>query len=729
MANYRFLLFLYAYFIIESVASSGNDDNRSLHIVYMGSLPKGDYSPTSHHLSMLQQTTNDNDAKNHIPRSYHRSFNGFAAMITDKQREMLSKMEGVVSVFPSRTLQLQTTRSWDFMGFQESTQRNSTGESDVIIGAIDSGIWPESESFNDHGFSPIPKKWKGVCEGGKNFTCNNKIIGARHYLKGEGSARDVVGHGTHTASTTAGNKVSGASFYGIAGGVARGGAPSARIAVYSACSNEDCSSDNILAAFDDAIADGVDLITISIGANLPVPFDTDTIAIGSFHAMEKGILTINSAGNSGPKGLTFSVSPWLFSVAATTMDRRIIDKVLLGNGLTLTGRSINAFASNGTKIPMVHGMSASNLHCPSIEKAESCSDICMDPERIKGKILLCKTVYGNVAAIAYHALGIIFMSNDLEASVVSYPSLSIDSKAYDLALAYANSTNTPQAEILSSATFINETAPVVADFSSRGPNSNILEIMKPDISAPGVEILAAFSPLASPSGDLNDVRSVKYSILSGTSMSCPHVAGIAAYVKAFHPDWSPAAIKSSIMTTAKPMNETDDKDKEFAYGSGFVDPIRAINPGLVFDLSKDDYLNLLCSTGYNTIQVRQISGDNSTSCPSSSQSMAKDFNYPSMVTPAQPMKPFMVNFTRAVTNVGFANSTYTASIQQHSGMNISIVPNILKFKSLNEKQTFVVNVVGGELNDNDNSLVSSSLLWTDGTHNVRCPILAFVRKV
>ncbi|MED6208027.1 hypothetical protein PIB30_041285 [Stylosanthes scabra] len=321
------------------------------------------------------------------------------------------------------------------------------------------------------------------------------------------------------------------------------------------------------------------------------------------------------------------------------------------------------------------------------------------------------------------------MSNEFEASVVSYPSLSIDSKAYDLGLAYANSTTTPQAEILSSATFINDTAPIIADFSSRGPNVNILEIMKPDISAPGVEILAAFSPLASPSGDSNDMRSVKYSILSGTSMSCPHVAGIAAYVKAFHPDWSPAAIKSSIMTTAKPMNETD-KDKEFAYGSGFVDPVRAINPGLVFDLCKDDYLNLLCSTGYDTTQVRQISGDNSTSCPSSSsQSVAKDFNYPSMVTPVQPMKPFMVNFTRTVTNVGCANSTYTASVQQHSGMNVTIVPNILKFKSLNEKQTFVVNVVGGELNDNDNSLVSSSLLWTDGTHNVRSPIVAFVRNV
>ncbi|MED6221881.1 hypothetical protein PIB30_059056, partial [Stylosanthes scabra] len=696
----------------------------SLHIVYMGSLPKGDYSPTSHHLSMLQRTTNDNDANNHILRSYHRSFNGFAAMITHQQREMLSKMDRVVSVFPSRTLQLHTTRSWDFMGFQESIKKNNTGESDVIIGVIDTGIWPESESFNDHGVGPIPKKWKGACEGGKNFTCNNKIIGARHYLNENGSARDVVGHGSHTASIAAGNRVSDASFYGIAGGVARGGAPSARIAVYSVCGSVGCSDNALLAAFDDAIVDGVDLITISIGTDDPVPFDRDTIAIGSFHAMGKGILTINSAGNSGSKGITFSVSPWLFSVAATTMDRKIIDKVLLGNGLTLTGKSINAFASNGTKIPVVPGKLASNPNCPSIEEAESCSAFCVDPKRIKGKIIMCRTVYGDVSATAYGAFGVIFMSNEFEARVVSYLSLSIDSKAYDLALAYA--------------TFINDTVIIVADFSSRGPNSFIPEIMKPDISAPGVEILAAYSPLASPSGDSNDKRSVKYNILSGTSMSCPHVAGIAAYVKAFHPDWSPAAIKSSIMTTAKPMNGIDGEDilafKEFAYGSGFVDPIRAINPSLVFDHSKDDYVNLLCSMGHDTSTVRLISGDNSTSCPSSSLHLprAKDFNYPSIVTKVGPVvKPFIVNFTRTVTNVGFANSnvgfansTYTASVQQHSSMNITVVPNILKFKSLNEKQTFVVNVRG--ILSIDEVLISSSLMWTDGTHNVRCPIVAFV---
>ncbi|XLR31821.1 hypothetical protein S83_059721, partial [Arachis hypogaea] len=161
----------------------------------------------------------------------------------------------------------------------------------------------------------------------KTLDATIKIISARYYLKGQPSARDIVGHGSHTTSIATGNKVVGASFYGITKGVARGGVPSARIAAYSVCYEQECKVDAILAAFDDAIADGVDLITISMGADEQMTFDEDITAIGSFHAMEKGILTINSVGNNGLNIVTFSVSPWLFTVAATTFH-----DVLLGNG-------------------------------------------------------------------------------------------------------------------------------------------------------------------------------------------------------------------------------------------------------------------------------------------------------------------------------------------------------------------------------------------------------------
>ena len=162
----------------------------------------------------------------------------------------------------------------------------------------------------------------------------SKIIGARYYTSDE-SARDTIGHGSHTASTAAGNNVKDASFYGIAKGTARGGVPSARIAAYKVCDPLGCSTEAILAAFDDAIADGVDIITISIDPQAPESFEVDSIAIGALHATEKGILTFNSAGNGGPSlGTMLSSAPWLMTVAASSIDRRIMDKVLLGYGTT-----------------------------------------------------------------------------------------------------------------------------------------------------------------------------------------------------------------------------------------------------------------------------------------------------------------------------------------------------------------------------------------------------------
>ncbi|MED6209135.1 hypothetical protein PIB30_051840 [Stylosanthes scabra] len=209
-------------------------------------------------------------------------------------------------------------------------------------------------------------------------------------------------------------------------------------------------------------------------------------------------------------------------------------------------------------------------------------------------------------------------------------------------------------------------------------------------------------------------------------MSCPHVTAIAAYVKSFHPDWSPAAIKSSIMTTAMPMNNSNQVLKDFAYGAGHVDPLKAINPGLILDLSEDDYVNLLCDIGYETPTVRKISGDNST-CPSlSARSLLKDINYPSIIYQIQLMQPFVANFTRTVTNVGFANSTYKASVMKGSNININVVPQVLSFRSLGEKQSISVNIARGKFSEP--TVISSPLIWTDGEHSMRIPIIIDVTQ-
>ncbi|GMJ00871.1 hypothetical protein like AT3G46840 [Hibiscus trionum] len=707
MTNSSFLLFLHiSAFLIFciSFSSAAFEEDRKIYIAYLGSLPDGDYTPTSHHFSLLQALLKQSSVEKYLIRSYRRSFNGFAVKLTDEEAKKLASFKGVVSVFPNQVYHLQTTRSWDFMGFNQTAKRNATAESNVIIGVIDSGIWPESDSFSDEGFGPPPKKWKGSCNGGKNFTCNNKLIGAQVYITN--SARDTEGHGSHTASTAAGNHIQNASFYGLAEGTARGGVPSARIAAYKVCSVDGCTSETVLAGFDDAIADGVDLLTVSLGGGSS-EFYMDAVAIGAFHAAEKGILVVQSAGNSGTPQSVGGVAPWILSVAASTTDRLFIDRVVLGNGKTLTGFSVNSFSLNRTKVPLVDGR-----------------DCFEDLNRtlVKNKIVLCDGMDSLQNAQNASALGSVTQTTLQNVSfVVPLPATALSTDDYDYVQSYLNSTKQPVADLLKSETIEDSWAPIVAEFSLRGPNGIVPDILKPDISAPGVDILAAFSPVAPPSETETDKRQVKYNIMSGTSMSCPHVAAVAAYVKTFHPDWSPSAIKSALMTTASPMDPSKTPDAEFGYGSGHVNPVKAINPGLVYDNAEGDNIRFLCSIGYSEKNIRAISGTNS-SCPkSSSKTLPRDFNYPTLTAAVKYGESVTVNFQRTVTNVGVATSTYNATIASDSKLEVKVIPQVLSFKTLWEKKSFNVTVKGKALGGM--SMASASLTWSDGTHNVRSPIV------
>ncbi|XP_021850451.1 subtilisin-like protease SBT4.4 isoform X1 [Spinacia oleracea] len=688
----------------------------------MGSTTEDYFLTSEYHIGILQQVLEDSMAKESLVRSYTKSFNGFAARLTEKESEILKGMKEVVSVFPSKALELQTTRSWDFMGFTETVApRETRAESNLILGVIDSGIWPESPSFNDNGFSAPPKKWKGACKGGENFTCNNKLIGARTFFD---SARDDIGHGTHTASTAAGRIVDDANFYGLAEGSARGAVPSARIAAYKVCDTSDCDEADILSAFDEAIADGVDLITISIGNTDAADIYSDTIAIGAFHALQNGILTVQSAGNSGNvSGSVTSVAPWLFSVAASFMDRRILDKVVLGNRRTLIGNSINSFTLNGDMFPLVYGKQAST-HC-SEDLAVSCSAGCLDKNLVKGKIVVCDSTDGVIGeGLRAGALGVLARAYvDDVSQIQPIPAVLLKPHEFEVLLSYLNSTKAPMANILKSESFNDTSAPVVVSFSSRGPNPIAPDILKPDITAPGVEILAAFSPNVSVSEYPNDKRSVKYAVISGTSMSCPHVAGAAVYVKSIHPDWSPSAIKSALMTTARPMSSSKNPDAEFAYGSGHLNPVEAVNPGLVYETTEDDYLTFLCKLGYSKEQISLISGNKSFSCPKKSLSDPNDVNYPSMSASVNAEKSFNIKFRRTVTNVGVANSTYTAKVESGEKMKVTVNPKTLSFTSLKEQKYFDVSVVGKGLASR--SQVSASLVWSDGSHFVRSPVVVY----
>ncbi|CAI0447381.1 unnamed protein product, partial [Linum tenue] len=677
-------------------------------------------------------------ASESLLHSFKRTFNGFVAHLTDHQVSKIAGMPEVVSVFPNKINKLLTTRSWDFMGFSQQRARRTSLESDVIIGVFDSGIWPASESFGDDGLGPPPAKWKGSCQfPPNNFTCNNKIVGAKFYRTNNGtfspadvrSPVDTNGHGTHVAATAAGSLVGGASFYGFGEGMARGGVPSARIAVYKVCwEGNSCYDGDILAAFDDAVADGVDLISVSLGADISRDHFEDPIAIGSFHAMKEGILTVDSAGNDGVQGLytVRNFSPWSLSVAATAIDRQFFAQVRLGNNQTFQGIAINTFDIGNTMYPIIYGGDAPNISGNfSSSISRLCANNSLNPDLVRGKIVLCDSIVGALVPVLAGAVGSIVATDRPAGAPAENPPSPVSvltRRQGSTILAYIRSTRNATATISKSNVWKDEQAPYIASFSSRGPNPAILDILKPDISAPGVNVLAAWPPNAPITPYPAETRTSRFNFQYGTSMACPHVTGAAAYVKSHHPEWSPAAVKSAIMTTALPMSPEANPDAEFAYGSGHLNPLGAIDPGLVYDAGEKDYVKFLCGLGYSTKQLRLVTGDPS-ACTAATNGTVWDLNYPSFALSANRSGVSVTRvFHRTVTNVGSANATYKATVTAPANLKVRVSPSVLSFKTIGKKKSFALKVstVVGQ------NTISGVLVWSDGKHLVRSPIAAYI---
>ncbi|WOG91390.1 hypothetical protein DCAR_0310639 [Daucus carota subsp. sativus] len=704
------------------------EDNK-VHIVYMGDLPKGKGGESvtvqsMHHNILTQVLGSPALAKESLVHSYGRSFNGFVARLSDKEAAKIRAMESVVSVFPNTVVPLHTTRSWNFLRFPES-HPVADKEGDIIIGMLDTGIWPESKSFIDTGYGPPPAKWKGICQTGNNFTCNNKVIGARFYDADNSSdpEYDII-HGSHTASTAAGELVYDTSYHGIAAGDVRGAVPNARIAVYKVCWTNGCASADILAAFDDAIADGVDLLSVSFGSVFPIPYHEEPISIGSFHAMKNGILTSCSAGDNGPyRREIANYFPWALTVGASTIDRLFVTKVVLGNGQQILGNSLNSFYLGTTTFPLVYSGDAGNVTFGvDFNIARLCIPGTLNTNITKGGILLCDKAVDGEIVTASGAVGMIAPAyNDFISYAFAVPAVIISPDDYESIIEYTRTAHSPTATIFTTVSEVDVMAPTVADFSGRGPNPISPNILKPDLTAPGVNIFAAWSPLAFPSVDANDPRQEDYYIVSGTSMSCPHATGAAAYVKSFHPSWSPAAIKSALMTTATIVDPRKNEDGEFAYGSGQINPIEAVDPGLIFNASEADFVNFLCAEGYNSTLVGLISGDSST-CPGT-LGKATDLNYPSFALSLLDGEQIDVTYPRTVTNVGSPNSTYFAWVTMPPEFTVVVEPSTLTFGEVGDTKSFTVRITGSPLYQVP--LVSGSIQWTDGTHNVRTPIALF----
>ncbi|KAL3342372.1 hypothetical protein AABB24_026407 [Solanum stoloniferum] len=339
------------------------------HIVYLGRRQHDDIELTTsaHHQILSSVLGSQEAARDSIIYSYKHGFSDFAARLTKSQAIKIAELPDVVHVIPNHLYKLHTTRSWYYLGLSTaSPPTNLLHEANmgdgVIIGVLDTGIWPDSEAFNDKGLGPIHSKWKGHCQSGTDFdpakACNKKLIGAKYFLKGFEaelgkpflknefeSPMDENGHGTHTSSTAAGSFAPNASYHGLAYGTVRGGAPKARIVMYKVCwDNGVCNSADIIKGIDEAINDGVDVLSISIGLTTPQYVDVDMlngIAFASYHAIGRGITVVCSGGNEGPIAQTVDdTSPWIITVAASSIDRSFPTLITLGNNRTFIGQSL-----------------------------------------------------------------------------------------------------------------------------------------------------------------------------------------------------------------------------------------------------------------------------------------------------------------------------------------------------------------------------------------------------
>ncbi|KDP41644.1 hypothetical protein JCGZ_16051 [Jatropha curcas] len=693
--------------------------------------------------------------------TYNTVIHGFSTRLTPEEAELLEKQGGILSVVPEMVYELHTTRTPEFLGLGKNDAvfpaSDSVGE--VVVGVLDTGVWPELKSFDDTGLGPIPSTWKGTCETGTNFNssnCNRKLVGARYFSRGYEAAfgpvdetaeskspRDDDGHGTHTATTAAGSAVSGASLFGFATGIARGMAPQARIAAYKVCWLGGCFGSDIVAAMEKAVEDGVNVISMSIGGGLS-DYYRDTVATGAFTATAQGILVSCSAGNGGPSpGSLTNLAPWITTVGAGTLDRDFPAYVTLGNGKNYSGASLyNGKASIDSLVPLVYAGNITNSTSGSLCMSDS-----LIPAQVAGKIVICdrggnSRVQKGLEVKNAGGVGMILANTDLYgeelvADAHLLPTAAVGQKSGDIIKSYAFSDPKPVARIASGGTHLGIVpSPVVAAFSSRGPNLLTPEVLKPDLIAPGVNILAGWTGAVGPTGLTDDKRRVNFNIISGTSMSCPHISGLAALLKAAHPDWSPTAIRSALMTTAYTTYKsgktiidvsTGQPSTPFDYGAGHVNPVAALDPGLVYDATVEDYLDFLCALNYSAAQIKIATKRDYTCDPSKKYSLG-DLNYPSFSVPLQTASGkgggkgviTTVKYTRTLTNVGDP-ATYKVSVSsQIRSVKISVEPESLSFSQQYEKKSYTVTFTATSMPSGTSSF--AHLEWSNGKQVVGSPI-------
>jgi len=708
---------------------------------------------------------------------YRYSFNGFTAELTDAQADALKSIGGVLSVTKDELQHSDTSSTPTFLGLTERAGLwnrlggpDRSGD-DVIIGVVDSGVWPESRSFSDKAFKNHGRdddfgrggrdawrrghdwgdgpfnferhsKWKGICETGEAFgkhDCNRKLIGARRFneawggdagLKAErpweyASPRDYNGHGTHTASTAGGNRgvfaTGPARIFGQLSGIA----PRARIAVYKALwSTEDGSlasgfTSDLVAAIDQAVADGVDVINYSVSGSLTSFLDAAEIAF--LFAADAGVFVAASAGNTGPPSSTVAhPSPWITTVAAATHRRSGVGSVTLGSGQTFSGPSLatsvgaRLIDSTAAALPGADPVAVSLC----FNTADNGGTPALDPAKVAGKIVVCDRgvtarINKSLAVREAGGVGMILLNvapGTVNADLHFVPTVHLadtDRAAVKIYAARAS----PTATIKKASLVFDVPAPLTASFSSRGPlQAGGGDLLKPDLIAPGQDIVAAVAPPGN--------AGLNFNMYSGTSMSAPHVAGLAALLMDLHEDWTPMMIKSALMTTGTDVLDGGVPAPNanpvliFRQGAGHVSPNDAANPGLVFDSDINDWFAFLCgaTTGVNPAVCGGLSAAGYSLDPS-------DMNGASIAIGSLAGTR---TITRKVTNVGGWVATYTPTVTGMAGYTVKVSPSSLTIRPGRTK-SFTVTFTRTDAPLS--AYTGGQLTWHDGRHSVRVPMV------
>jgi len=703
--------------------------------------------------------------------SYRYGLNGFAARMSVAQAQKLEHDPDVLNVWEDEIRPMATNYSPVFLGLFDSgdgLRRTEGLDGDgIVIGIIDSGIAPEHPAFRatreadmphlcrgswaettllgkwlcrswkklpDVEVFGEPEDWNGACIAGERFEttdCNNKLIGARWFVDGAletgpidddeiHSPRDADGHGTHTATTAAGNRTS-ASIFGTLIGDVEGVAPKARIAAYKACwlrpgdTRASCNTSDLARAIDAAVADGVDVINYSVGSSLHRVTAPDDVALMA--ATKAGVLTVVAAGNEGPNLRTIGSpagAPWVITAAASSRDgKSYVEAFEIQTPPVLAGKYAAmeaAFTPPLEDVDPIEGrlvlVDDDDIGLDSGatgRDADACQPL-VNGDDIDGNIALIQRTgcrfdtmvenaadAGAVAAIVYNIAGDPIVMYG-ESGLSDIPAIMMGQADANLILAEFDAGN--DVTVVLDKGFLlsgNDTGNEMATFSARGP-APVADILKPDVTAPGVNILAGFSPDSAYSkGGEN------FAYLSGTSMSTPHVAGVAALIRQAHPDWSPATIKSALMTTSR-QDITSSGDggaaSPFDFGAGHIVPNAAIDPGLAFEITDDEY-DAFAADMEN--EGRQLN------LPSVSLSELANSQ----------------TVTRRVTNVDDEAGSYLLEASPPPGMRVDVVPDSISLAP-GESATFEITITyeSGPLD----LWRFGSFTWRSTEHTVYSPI-------